>query len=155
MPVTLGKLKQDLSGDSCDHGEISACQSEKTGGKTKRTHADVNQQKTGDKEQTAKDTRRPCGDEHCRSIWKRQSSDKRKETKVLCVCLSGPQICNIPPFFPLWPTSVYSRVCKMQSINLCLPGFYFHSAPSLSSIRPGLVRAAVIRMCEAGCRNRL
>lgn len=35
----------------------------------------------------------------------------------------------------------------MHSIDLCLPGFYFHSAPSLSSIRPGLVPAAAIRMC--------
>ena len=44
LSVTLAKLELHLSGDGCEHGQISAGQSEEPGGRIKGTRADVKQQ---------------------------------------------------------------------------------------------------------------
>lgn len=85
-----------------------------------------------------------------------QSSGSKKEAKILCVCVSGAQICDNLPFFRPSPASARrpEPANVGESIDLCLPGFYFHSATSLSSIQPGAGWAAVISMCICASRVR-
>lgn len=70
------------------------------------------------------------------------------------VCVSGAQICDNLPFFRPSPASARRSepVNVGESIDLCLPGFYFHSAASLSSIQPGVGWAAAISMCICASR---
>lgn len=75
---------------------------------------------------------------------------------MLCVCMSGPQIWNNLPFFS---NSRCSLLCDLCPFNvgasgcihlICLfHGFISILQPHFPPSQPGLVRAAVIRMCSA------
>lgn len=89
----------------------------------------------------------------CRLMFKAVAIKRKPRSSV---CVSAAQICDNLPFFRPSPVSARrpEPVNVGESIDLCLPGFYFHSATSLSSIQPGAGWAAVISMCICASRVR-
>lgn len=77
---------------------------------------------------------------------------KKEEAKMLFVSVWGSNLWW-STFFPNLG-GLRPPVNAGESIDLCLPGFYFHSATSLSSIQPRVVWAAVINMCICASRGR-